>query len=119
DDVGKLARGANHDVGLGENQRVVSGLTRASRPTRLGLALRASVRRRAQAMEVVKTIIITGGGGHLGQCVARWWAKPETHLVLIDLDAERLETARANLATRGAELTVIATDLAVPDNLKA
>jgi NAD(P)-dependent dehydrogenase (short-subunit alcohol dehydrogenase family) len=70
-------------------------------------------------MEVVKTIIITGGGGHLGQCVARWWAKPETHLVLIDLDAERLETARANLATRGAELTVIATDLAVPDNLKA
>lgn len=70
-------------------------------------------------MEAVKTIIITGGGGHLGQCVARWWAKPGTHLVLIDRDAERLETARANLAARGAELTVIATDLAVPDDLQA
>jgi NAD(P)-dependent dehydrogenase (short-subunit alcohol dehydrogenase family) len=70
-------------------------------------------------MEAVKTIIITGGGGHLGQCVARWWAKPGNHLVLIDRDAERLETARANLASRGAELTVIATDLAVPDDLRA
>ena len=70
-------------------------------------------------MEAVKTIIITGGGGHLGQCVARWWAKPGTHLVLIDRDAARLETARADLAARGAELTVIATDLAVPDDLQA
>jgi NAD(P)-dependent dehydrogenase (short-subunit alcohol dehydrogenase family) len=70
-------------------------------------------------MEAVKTIIITGGGGHLGQCVARWWAKPGTHLILIDRDAQRLETARANLATRGAELTLLATNLAVPDDLQA
>ena len=70
-------------------------------------------------MEAVKTIIITGGGGHLGQCVARWWAKPGTHLILIDRDAERLAAARTNLAARGAELTVIATDLAVPDDLQA
>jgi len=70
-------------------------------------------------MEAVKTIIITGGGGHLGQCVARWWAKPGTHLVLIDRDAQRLEKARADLGARGAELTVIATDLAVTDDLKA
>jgi NAD(P)-dependent dehydrogenase (short-subunit alcohol dehydrogenase family) len=70
-------------------------------------------------MAAVKTIIITGGGGHLGQCVARWWAKPGTHLILIDRDAERLEAARANLATRGAELTLLTTDLAVPDDLQA
>ena len=70
-------------------------------------------------MEAVKTIIITGGGGHLGQCVARWWAKPGTHLVLIDRDAERLAAARTNLAARGAELTLLATDLAVPDDLQA
>jgi NAD(P)-dependent dehydrogenase (short-subunit alcohol dehydrogenase family) len=69
-------------------------------------------------MEAVKTIIITGGGGHLGQCVARWWAKSGTHLVLIDRDAQRLETARANLAARGAELTVIATNLAMRDGLQ-
>ena len=70
-------------------------------------------------MEAVKTIIITGGGGHLGQCVARWWAKPGTHLVLIDRDAERLAAARTNLAARGAELTLLATDLTAPDDLKA
>jgi NAD(P)-dependent dehydrogenase (short-subunit alcohol dehydrogenase family) len=70
-------------------------------------------------MEAVKTIIITGGGGHLGQCVARWWAKPGNHLVLIDRDAQRLEKARADLDARGAELTLLATDLAVTDDLKA
>jgi NAD(P)-dependent dehydrogenase (short-subunit alcohol dehydrogenase family) len=68
-------------------------------------------------MGAVKTIIITGGGGHLGQCVARWWAKPGNHLVLIDRDAQRLEKARADLSTRGAELTLLATDLAAPDDL--
>ena len=46
-------------------------------------------------MESVKTIIITGGGGDLGQSVARWWAKPEARLVLLDRDAERLEKFRA------------------------
>ena len=70
-------------------------------------------------MEAVKTIIITGGGGHLGQCVARWWAKPGTNLVLIDRDAERLKAARADLAASGAELTVIATHLAVPNDVEA
>ena len=70
-------------------------------------------------MESVKTIIITGGGGHLGQSVARWWAKPKTHLVLLDRDAERLENCRADLLARGAELTVIATDVTVPDDLLA
>ena len=40
-------------------------------------------------MEAVKTVIITGGAGHLGRSVARWWAKPGTQVVLIDRDAER------------------------------
>ena len=48
-------------------------------------------------MEAVKTIIITGGGGHLGRSVARWWAKPGTQVVLIDRDAERLDKSRADL----------------------
>ena len=69
-------------------------------------------------METVKTIIITGGGGHLGRSVARWWARPGTHLVLIDKDADRLENARADIAARGAELTIIAADVAAPDTLK-
>jgi NAD(P)-dependent dehydrogenase (short-subunit alcohol dehydrogenase family) len=69
-------------------------------------------------METVKTIIITGGGGHLGRSVARWWAKPGTHLVLIDRDAEKLDTRRADLTARGANLTVITTDVTVPAALR-
>jgi 3-oxoacyl-[acyl-carrier protein] reductase len=70
-------------------------------------------------MEAVKTVIITGGGGHLGRAVARFCAKPGAHIVLIDKDADRLETARADLAARGAELTLAATDVAATDGLKA
>jgi 3-oxoacyl-[acyl-carrier protein] reductase len=69
-------------------------------------------------MEAVKTIIITGGGGHLGRCVARWWAKPGTHLVLIDKDADRLNACRPDLTALGAELTAIAADVTIPDALK-
>lgn len=69
-------------------------------------------------METVKTIIITGGGGHLGRSVARWWAKPGIHLVLIDRDAEKLDTRRADLTARGANLTVITTDVTVPAALR-
>jgi 3-oxoacyl-[acyl-carrier protein] reductase len=70
-------------------------------------------------MEAVKTIIITGGGGHLGRSVARWWARPETHVVLVDRDAERLKTCRADLSPLGANLTTIATDVTVMNKLDA
>jgi 3-oxoacyl-[acyl-carrier protein] reductase len=70
-------------------------------------------------METVKTIIITGGGGHLGRSVARWWAKPGTQLVLIDRDAERLDKSRADLSPLSASLTLIAADVAVPDEIAA
>ena len=69
-------------------------------------------------MEAVKTIIITGGGGHLGRSVARWWAKPGTHLVLIDRDADRLDKSRAHVTEQGADLTTIVADVTVPDALK-
>ena len=65
------------------------------------------------------TTIITGGGGHLGRAVARFCTKKGAHLVLIDKDAGRLETARAELAARGAELTLAAIDMADADGLKA
>jgi 3-oxoacyl-[acyl-carrier protein] reductase len=68
-------------------------------------------------MEAVKTIIITGGGGHLGRSVARWWAKQGAHLVLVDRDVERLEKCRADLANCGANLTTIATDVTIAEDL--
>jgi 3-oxoacyl-[acyl-carrier protein] reductase len=70
-------------------------------------------------MEAVNTVVITGGGGHLGRAVARFWAKPGVHLVLIDKDAERLEAARGDLAARGADLSLAAADVAATDDLKA
>src|SRR5262245_55776371 len=70
-------------------------------------------------MEPVKTIIITGGGGRLGRAVARFCAKPGAHLILIDKDPARLETARAELAAEGADVTLVATDVTGTDGLKA
>jgi 3-oxoacyl-[acyl-carrier protein] reductase len=70
-------------------------------------------------MEAVNTVIITGGAGHLGRAVARFCAKPGVHLILIDKNEERLETARADLVARGADLILVAADAAAPDDLKA
>ncbi len=68
-------------------------------------------------MEAVKTIIITGAGGHLGRCVARWWASPHARLVLIDRDAGRLDKTRVDLATSGAETIILAMDATKPEDL--
>lgn len=68
-------------------------------------------------MEAVKTIIITGAGGHLGRCVACWWATPHARLVLIDRDAGRLDKTRADLATSGAETIILAMDVTKPEDL--
>jgi NAD(P)-dependent dehydrogenase (short-subunit alcohol dehydrogenase family) len=70
-------------------------------------------------MEAVKTLIITGGGGYLGQAVARLWARPAVHIVLIDRDKGRLERARENLAKRSADLTLVTTDVAAPGDITA
>ena len=70
-------------------------------------------------MEAVKTVIITGGAGHLGRSVACWWAKPGTQVVLIDRDAERLDKSRSDLTPLGAGLTVIAADVTVSDEIEA
>jgi 3-oxoacyl-[acyl-carrier protein] reductase len=70
-------------------------------------------------MEPVKTIIITGAAGHLGRAVARWWARPGIHLVLLDRDAKRLEQCRADLSAHGADLTAITIDVTAPNDLRA
>jgi NAD(P)-dependent dehydrogenase (short-subunit alcohol dehydrogenase family) len=66
-------------------------------------------------METVKTVVITGGGGHLGRAVARWWAKRGAQLVLVDRDRGKLEASRAELA----DATIIAADITAQDDLKA
>ena len=61
-------------------------------------------------MADIETIIITGGAGHLGTAVARCWAKPGAHVVLIDRDTQRLEKARADLANSAATIIAIHAD---------
>jgi NAD(P)-dependent dehydrogenase (short-subunit alcohol dehydrogenase family) len=68
-------------------------------------------------MEAVKTIIITGAGGHLGRRVAHWWATPHARLVLIDRDAGRLDKTRADLAASGAETIILTLDATKPEDL--
>ena len=73
------------------------------------------------AMEAVKTIIITGGGGHLGRCVARWWASP--HCTSCAHRSGRRTgsiRSRADLARAwGRDQSVIATDATKPDEIEA
>jgi 3-oxoacyl-[acyl-carrier protein] reductase len=70
-------------------------------------------------MGAVKTIVITGGAGHLGKAVARWWAKPGVDIVLVDRDEKRLESAVEGLVPSGATVTPLAVDITSHDRLKA
>ena len=71
-------------------------------------------------MEEVKTLIVTGGAGHLGKAIARWWARlPGIQIVLIDRDKDRLAKAGASLVDLGAVVVPLAIDVTVPDALKA
>jgi NAD(P)-dependent dehydrogenase (short-subunit alcohol dehydrogenase family) len=63
----------------------------------------------------VKTVVITGGGGHLGCAVARWWMKRDAQIVLIDRDRGKLESSRAEVA----DATIVAADVAAQDDLTA
>ena len=70
-------------------------------------------------MAPVKTVVITGAAGRLGRSVALWWARPGRTLVLIDRDAERLETCRIAAAEAGAEATAMALDIAADGALES
>jgi len=62
----------------------------------------------------VRTVVITGGAGHLGRSVARWWAKPDVQVVLIDRDADKLKQCRIDAERVGAYAIAIEADLAEP-----
>lgn len=65
------------------------------------------------------TIIITGGAGHLGKSVARCWAKPGAHVVLVDRNTQRLEKARADLASSAATIIALPADASQDGALSA
>lgn len=49
-----------------------------------------------------KTLVVIGGSSGVGLCVAQLAADIGTQLVIVGRNAERLESARSELATRGA-----------------
>ena len=57
-------------------------------------------------------IVITGGAGGIGVATARAFLEYGAHVILLDLDEQRLNDARTALG--GVRVFTVATDLATP-----
>jgi 3-oxoacyl-[acyl-carrier protein] reductase len=57
-------------------------------------------------------VVITGGAGGIGIATARAFLDQGAHVILLDLDQERLDAAKAALG--GVRVFTVATDLATP-----
>lgn len=64
-----------------------------------------------------KTAIVTGGGSGLGLAITEALAENGARVAVIDLDAERLESERKRLATKGLEITTAQADVADRDGI--
>lgn len=58
-----------------------------------------------------KTAFITGGAGGLGKAMARAFAAKGAKIMLADIDREGLDTAKAELASMGAEVASVVCDV--------
>ena len=59
-----------------------------------------------------KRVVITGGAGGIGVATAQTFLEHGAHVLLVDLDAERLATAKAALG--GTRVFTVVSDLATP-----
>lgn len=66
-----------------------------------------------------RVAVVTGGASGIGLALARRLAAEDVRIALADLDAERLERARAELAAGGAEVIAVPTDVADPGSVDA
>ena len=66
-----------------------------------------------------KTAVITGGASGIGLGVARCLAANGSHIVLADIESDPLDEAVAELATAGAEVIGVKTDVSDLDQVKA
>jgi NAD(P)-dependent dehydrogenase (short-subunit alcohol dehydrogenase family) len=62
-----------------------------------------------------RRVVITGGAGGIGVATARAFLDRGAHVLLIDLDEDRLQSARESLGG-GARVTICASNLARPDS---
>jgi NAD(P)-dependent dehydrogenase (short-subunit alcohol dehydrogenase family) len=66
-----------------------------------------------------RTAVITGGSRGLGRAMAQGLAEAGANLILIGREADALETARAELAARGAWVAVVPGDVSTPAGAEA
>jgi len=66
-----------------------------------------------------KVVLITGSSRGLGLALAEEFAAQGARLVICARDERELETARARLAARGAEVLAVTCDMAVEDDVQA
>ncbi|MFV8752934.1 SDR family NAD(P)-dependent oxidoreductase [Nannocystaceae bacterium ST9] len=58
-----------------------------------------------------RVVVITGAAGGIGQALARAFARRGSHLALVDLELERLESVRREVVELGARASVHAVDV--------
>ncbi|GBQ93468.1 SDR family NAD(P)-dependent oxidoreductase [Asaia krungthepensis] len=58
-----------------------------------------------------KTALVTGAAGNIGLAVARRLAKEGSHVVLLDLDQGKLDTAATSLAEHGVKVKTVVCDV--------
>ena len=58
-----------------------------------------------------KTILVTGGAGHIGKVTAHRFARDGANVALLDIDAAKLEAARAEFAAYPGEATALRCDV--------
>lgn len=91
------------------------------RPGRLALRIRAGLNLRSrgnivsdsETLNAVSVAVITGGSSGIGLACAERLGKRH-HLVLVDVQAERLDAAAASLRAAGHRVTPVVTDITAP-----
>jgi short-subunit dehydrogenase len=63
-----------------------------------------------------RTVVLTGASRGIGALLAVRLAEERPHLVLAARDASRLQTVASQCATRGARVTIVATDVSQADD---
>lgn len=65
-------------------------------------------------MVAAKTVLVTGGADGIGFGIARAFGREGARVVIADINSERLENARAELADAGYAVTAVVCDIADP-----